>query len=584
MAEDDDLINKIEETTINAKRCQHETLATILRINGRVGYLQRYLGNTNFYDHFDAETFRRLVPLSTYDDYADHINRMAEGIIDDDVDGWHFLSFDPIICFFLSSGTSGMKQKVIPYYDSASSKAASFLAHYGSSAIQRRLFPPRPSVNKSLWFLYAGNITITKSGFKAMAASSIPLSSSKESQSQFLSTCIAPAEVVKGSNLQQQMYCHLLCGLRKFEVIDSIRAPYAIALIKAFSLLQTNWEQLCNDLESGTVSSEITDIAMRDSVNELLCGPEEEIANRVRSICQEKNWEGVIGKLWPNARYVRCITTGSMQQYYTKLKHYAGDIPLLGGEYFASECCVGINMDIMQPPELTRFVMLPTAAYFEFLPFDLKDKNAFAGKETVDFSEVEVGKMYEVVVTTYRGLYRYRLGDVVKVVGFHNSSPELELVMRAPKNYSEILTERDLFRAVQNLELAGGSLLLGQLVEFAGFMDLESEAKHVKIFVEFAHECMLLDKEKENESVLFLESCQSTIEDGLGAMYKLKRGNGEIQNLVLSVVQPGTFDLLLHKAVENNAPASQYKPPKIIRSHGIVDFMDVNSALTVVFN
>ena len=85
-----------------------------------------------------------------------------------------------------------------------------------------RLFPQRPTVNKSLWFIYAGNVTVTKSGFKAMPASSVPLSGNKETQSQFLSTCIAPAEVVKGSNLQQQMYCHLLCGLSKFEIIDSI--------------------------------------------------------------------------------------------------------------------------------------------------------------------------------------------------------------------------------------------------------------------------------------------------------------------------------------------------------------------------
>ncbi|KNA16177.1 hypothetical protein SOVF_091500 [Spinacia oleracea] len=578
---DEDLINKIEETTIDANRCQQETLATILNTNGKVGYLRRYLG-----DQIDADTFRRVVPLSTYDDYADHIDRMADGMPDHgDEDGCHFLSVDPLICFFLSSGTSGIKSKMIPYYDSASSKAASFLAHYGSSAIQRRLFPQKASVNKSLWFIYASNVTVTKSGFKAMAASTLPLSGNKETQSQFLSTCIAPAQVVKGSNLQQQMYCHLLCGLRKFEIIDSIRAPYAIALIKAFSVLQTKWEQLCTDLEFGCVTSEITDTAMRDSVNELLGGPQEEIAHRVRSICQEKDWGGIIGKLWPNARFVRCITTGSMQQYYKKLKHYAGDIQLLGGEYFASECCVGINMDSIQPPETTRFVMLPTAAYFEFLPFDLNDNdNGFPSEETVDFSEVEVGKMYEVVVTTYRGLYRYRLGDIVKVVGFYNSSLELEFVMRAPKNANEVLTERDLFRAVENLELAGGSLLHGQIVEFSAFMDLDSATKRVKIFLEFSDGCMLLSKEKKDELILVLESCQSTIEDGLGAMYNLKRGNGEIGTLVLSVVQSGTFDLLLHKAVENGAPASQYKPPKIIRKQEMCSFMDANSALTVCFN
>ncbi|XP_057535068.1 probable indole-3-acetic acid-amido synthetase GH3.6 [Amaranthus tricolor] len=581
---DEDLINKIEETTIDAKRHQQQTLATILHINGRVEYLRQFLKITN--NHFTVDNFRQLVPLSTYDDYADHINRMAEGISDDDDHdhGRHFLSVDPLLCFFLSSGTSNMKPKLIPYFDSAASKAVSFLAHHGSSAIQRRLFPQRPTVNKSLWFIYAGNVTVTKSGFKAMPASSVPLSGNKETQSQFLSTCIAPAEVVKGSNLQQQMYCHLLCGLSKFEIIDSIRAPYAIGLIKAFSLLHTKWEQLCKDLESGTVTSEITDVAMRDSVNEFLCGPHPEIAQRVSAMCQEKSWDGILAKLWPNARFIRCIMTGSMQQYYPKLKHYAGSLQLLGGEYFTSECCVGINMDILQPPEMTRYVILPTAAYFEFLPFDLDVNNDSIRKETVALPEVEIGKMYEVVVTTYRGLYRYRLGDIIKVVGFHNSSPEVEFVMRAPKDLKEVLTERDLMRAIQNLELAVGSLVTEQIIEFSAFMDLESESKLVKIFVEFACGCALLRQEKKKELILLLESCRSTIEDGLGAFYKLKKESSKIKTLVLSIVKSGTFDLLLQKAIENGAPASQYKPPKIIRSRKIADFMDASSALTVTFN
>lgn len=570
---------------MDATRRQEETLRTILDRNGAVAYLRAHLDCNRDLSIVDADTFRRLVPLSTYDDYADHINRIADGIDGgDDDDGVPSLSFDPLICFFLSSGTSTMKPKLIPYFDSAPSKAISYLAHQGSAAIQRRLFPPRPTVNKSLWFIYGGNVTTTKGGFKAMAASTLPLSGNKQTQSQFLSTCITPIEVVTGSNLQHQMYCHLLCGLRRFESIDSIRAPYAISLIRAFSLLQTKWENLCKDLEFGVVTSKITDAAMRNSVTEFLGRPHPEISNRVRSICQENSWDGIVGKLWPNARYIRCITTGSMQQYYKKLKNYAGEIPLLGGEYFASECCVGINLDSMQPPELTRFTILPTSAYFEFLPFDVTHDDTLFGKETVDISGVEVGKTYEVVVTTYRGLYRYRLGDVVKVVGFHNSSPEVELVMRAPKSSNEIMTERDLMRAVGNLELAVESASMGLIVEFACFVDLESETKEVMIFVEFAEGSVILQKEKENESVAFLRRSCSSVEDGLGEMYKLKKGKEEIRSLMVLVVHPGTFDLLLQTAIENGAPPSQYKPPKIIRSRNVANFLEDKSALIVSFS
>ncbi|KAH7863380.1 hypothetical protein Vadar_016760 [Vaccinium darrowii] len=273
-----------------------------------------------------------------------------------------------------------------------------------------------------------------------MAASAFPFHSSKSNPSHFLTTSGSPKEVILGSDVEQQMYCYLLCGLRHSNLVDGIRAPYATGLVRAICLLESKWEQLCQDLEYGCPSLGISDVSVRNSVSEVLCGPQPELAKRFRHICNEENWGGILNKLWPNARYIRCVTTGSMEQCYFQIKYYAGEIPVLGGDYFASECCVAINLDISQPPELTQYTILPTAAYFVFLPFD-NDKMSVSGEETVDLSGVEVDKMYEVVVTTYRGLYRYRLGDIVKVVGFYDSSPQVVSVTRAPKSAGEILTE-----------------------------------------------------------------------------------------------------------------------------------------------
>lgn len=470
-----------------------------------------------------------------------------------------------------------MKPKLIPYFDSALSRAASYNAHQGSAAIFRKLVPPRPEVNKVLWFLYADEVTTTRGGFKVMAASTYPLqgNKSRSNWSQTIS-CISPREVVFGTNIEHQMYCHLLCALRNFDRIDGIRAAYAAGLIRAFSMLESKWEKLCDDLESGFPSLEIADAAMRESVVEFLGGPQVDLSRRIREICAESNWGGILSKLWPNARYVKAVTTGSMKQYYPKLKHYAGDVMILGGDYFASECCLGINLDIQQPPESTRFVMLPTAAYFEFLPFDLNERGV-AGEETVDFSGVKVGKMYEVAVTTYRGLYRYRLGDIVSVVGFHNSSPLVEFVMRAPKTADEIITEKDLTSAVDSFQHSTAA----EVVEFAGFSDYELSPKQLKVFIEFREGCVFLQEEKLQESAGALRNCCSSLENGMGEIYKVQRDRGEIGPLVVSFVRSGTFDGILHIAIKNGAPASQYKPPKIIRSSEIVGFMEESAVLTI---
>ena len=54
------------------------------------------------------------------------------------------------------------------------------------------------------------------------------------------------------------------------------------------------------------------------------------------------------------------------------------------------------------------------------------DKNP----ETLLIDEVEVGKRYEVVLTTESGFYRYRVGDVVEVVDFHHNCPVVQVKYR----------------------------------------------------------------------------------------------------------------------------------------------------------
>ena len=50
--------------------------------------------------------------------------------------------------------------------------------------------------------------------------------------------------------------------------------------------------------------------------------------------------------------------------------------------------------------------------------------------KTFFMNEVEVGVKYELVMTTRSGLYRYRNGDVVQVVGFHEKCPVIRMLYR----------------------------------------------------------------------------------------------------------------------------------------------------------
>ncbi|KAK6937452.1 Shikimate dehydrogenase substrate binding, N-terminal [Dillenia turbinata] len=81
---------------------------------------------------------------------------------------------------------------------------------------------------------------------------------------------IYPLDVVLVSTIEQQMRCHLFCGLRNFDVIDGIRAPCAFGLIREPLLSESKLEQLHMGLECGLFSFDVSHVAVRDAVKFLV--------------------------------------------------------------------------------------------------------------------------------------------------------------------------------------------------------------------------------------------------------------------------------------------------------------------------
>ncbi|KAK6132751.1 hypothetical protein DH2020_033556 [Rehmannia glutinosa] len=94
----------IEDVTKNADEVQKRVLAEILSRNAHVEYLNRHGLN----GHTDRDTFKKIMPVITYEDILPDINRIANG------DMSPILCSEPISEFLTSSGTSGGERKVMP--------------------------------------------------------------------------------------------------------------------------------------------------------------------------------------------------------------------------------------------------------------------------------------------------------------------------------------------------------------------------------------------------------------------------------------------------------------------------------------
>lgn len=179
-------------------------------------------------------------------------------------------------------------------------------------------------------------------------------------------------------------------------------SSFAHSIVHAFRTFEKVWEKLCSDIRDGVLSSLITDHSIRLAMSKLL-KPNPDLADRITRKCLGlSNWYGLIPEIFPNAKYVYGIMTGSMEPYLKKLRHYAGSLPLMSADYGASEGWVGANINPKLSPEFASFTVLPNIGYFEFIP--LRENYGDKEPKPVGLTEVKVGEEYEIVITNFAGM------------------------------------------------------------------------------------------------------------------------------------------------------------------------------------
>ncbi|KAF5176032.1 Jasmonic acid-amido synthetase jar1 [Thalictrum thalictroides] len=551
------VIEEFDALTKDAGSVQRETLKKILEENGDAEYL-RQLGLNG---RTDPESFKACVPLVSHQDLEPYIQRIAEG------DASPILTGKPISAISLSSGTTQGKPKFVPFNEDL---VKSTMQIYRTSyAFRNREFPI--ANGKALQFIYSSKQFKTNGGLAAGTATTNVYRSSqfKNTMKEIQSQVCSPDEVIFGPDFYQSLYCHLLCGLIFRDEVQFVFSTFAHSIVHAFRTFEEVWEELCKDLRDGVLSDRITVPSIRAAMSTLL-KPNPELADLICEKCMGlTNWYGMIPALFPNAKYVYGIMTGSMEPYLKKLRHYAGALPLVCGDYGSSEGWIAANVNPKLPPESATFAVLPDIGYFEFIPLggNTEDQElainpatlSYEESEPVGLTEVKLGKEYEIIVTSFAGLYRYRLGDIVKVMGFHNATPELQYVCRRNLLLSINIdknTEKDLQLSVE----AASKLLVDEkleVVDFTSHVDLSTDPGHYVIFWELSSDA--------REEVL--KECSNCLDQSfIDAGYVGSRKVNAIGALELRVVKRGTFQEILDHYLNLGGAFSQFKTPRFVSS------------------
>ncbi|ERN06321.1 hypothetical protein AMTR_s00016p00234260 [Amborella trichopoda] len=559
----------IEDLTQSAGQVQRRVLDEILRRNSETEYLKGFIQGD-----LGRETFKKKVPVVNYEDVKPYIERIANG------EPSQIISGQPISELLTSSGTSGGHPKMMPSTIEDLDRKT-FL--YNLLVPVMNQYVDGLDQGKGMYLLFVKQEITTASGLTARPVLTSYYKSKNFRNRAFngYNVYTSPDETILCTDSKQSMFCQLICGLVQRDQVLRVGAVFASAFLRAIKFLEDHWEELSSNIRTGIISEWVTDSSCREATMKILEKPKPELADLIESVCSSKSWEGIIKKLWPKTKYVDVIVTGSMAQYISTLDFYSGSLPLVSTMYASSECYFGLNLKPLSKPSDVSYILIPNMAYFEFIPVNkgLEEEridrdvhcNGNTDKicmepEPVDLVDVKVGDHYELVVTTFTGLYRYSVGDILLVTGFHNQAPQFKFVHRRNVVLSidtDKTNEEDLLRAITKAKLLVEPL--GCLVtEYTSYADTSSIPGHYVLFWELQTRGKNPLTELESS---VMEDCCSNVEEELDSVYRRCRSKDKsIGPLEIRVVKQGTFDALMDFCVSQGSSVNQYKTPRCIKS------------------
>jgi len=253
--------------------------------------------------------------------------------------------------------------------------------------------------------------------------------------------------------------------------------------------------------------------------------------------------------LWP----VKGIACGGTDTsiYRQKLRYYWGkDAHEM---YGMSEMGV-VTMQTWAKKDMTFY---PYLAFLEFIPEEdwLRSRQDTAFKpRTVLINELEVGKIYEVVITNFHGMHlmRYRPGDLIKVTALEDAEngiklPHITFYSRADfliDLYSIVrLDERTLWQAIDNIGV--------KYEDWSARKEYVGSNPILKIYIEM--------KEPENPQVLELKIHDELIKDS--ALYAEAIHEMQTMPVSVKILDNGSYQRYYDKRKAEGADLAHLKPP-----------------------
>jgi len=212
-------------------------------------------------------------------------------------------------------------------------------------------------------------------------------------------------------------------------------------------------ERLIRDVHDGTLDESVS--LAKDLRNELTrrLRSERERAQELQDLLDKHG--RLLPKYYWDLAFLANWTGGSLSLYLPRLSEYYGTVPIRDIGLLASEGRMSIPME----DSTTAGVLDIESNFYQFVPKDEIDqlddpcRGQTVGENltTLQACQLEKGEQYYIFLTNFAGLYRYNIGDLIRVADHIGTTPIIEFLSKGAHTSSmtgEKLTENQVVDAV----------------------------------------------------------------------------------------------------------------------------------------
>ena len=497
-------LRRLEKNAENPMDVNRALLMKILRDNQDTAFGKAH----HFSEIRTIEDYRKMVPVSVYEDFAPMIERTKDG-------EENLLTSAKILGYSRTSGSSGVP-KYIPATDSS-------LTAYVRYTWTRALALGAREKKKNGTSFRPGRGVFLSPATNECLPNGLPCSNIAEIGAREYGLVYPFILTVPTRELFDMHDGDYIYNIYRFALADEdvtfIFSVFFSVNVSQLAYLQKHWRVIVDDIEHGTISDTID---LKPAVRQKLLRhvrPMPQRAAYLRKQFEQGFDETLLKRLWPNLTVLCSIGNASFKPAADYVRSFAKGVPFDYSIYGASEGLSGACYEL----ESTDMQLL--------------------------LDQLEQGKKYEILITTCAGLYRYHLKDVIEVKGFRNKCPLISFVYRKGQLFNvagEKFSEEDARNTIEMFE--------------------KNHNIHVDHWLFYQDDTVMPNRYAlvvESDADLDWDACIDELEGYMGLCnkrYPSQRAKAFIGRMVVKKQQPGTHDAWSALCISRGASAAQIKP------------------------